>query len=65
MSRRKLPRKITLRAGYTKGIEAVLNVNPGDEIAEGSFWTYNPRELRRLAAWCLQAAEWLETRKIR
>jgi len=43
-----------------KGVTARLSMRSGDEIAEGDFWTYSPRDLRRLAVWCEKAARRLE-----
>ena len=53
-------RPLKLSKNHAKGVEAELYTTPGDDIAEGSFWTYDPRDLRRLAKWCEEAAKRLE-----
>lgn len=44
----KKPRKMVLPKNHAKGVEAQLSIEPGQEIVEGNFWTYSPRDLRRL-----------------
>ena len=53
-------RPLKLPKNHAKGVTAELFTRPGDEIAEGSFWTYSPRDLRRLAKWCEEAAKFLD-----
>ena len=47
------------------GVNAELCMHTGNEIAEGDFWTYEPRDLLRLARWCEKAARRLAVVKRR
>lgn len=46
----KRPRAIRLLSQYAKGVSAAV----------GDIWTYDPRDLRRLAKWCEETADYLE-----
>ena len=63
MAKPRKPRPLRLRTGYTTAwIERDIAAVAGG-TAFTDFVSRSPRDMRRLARWCEQAAAWMESKE--